>query len=364
MSHVDEGTLHAYLDGELPSADRKTVEAHLAQCDTCRAALSEARALVERASAVLGAARPAERPAPSFEQLRRTAKRAPWHVRTSFAWAASIALALGVGYLLRNPTEAFVSADRQEQATKPTTVAEPTTVATNQEPIPAVSERKTVARVQTRGARPTAPARTDEDHRAREKAAPSDVAASAEAERSAAPAPAPALAPAVARLLNDSVARDSLRRQRQVEQLEGVVVTAQGAPVRAAQDRAPTGEANIIVDGAAIHPSIAKAWPAVDREMAKSVLGDEPVGLPALPVRSFRRGPGLDGTIVVEQRLDASTVIQIFQRPASNTARSELHGYAKTVLLARYVGRLRVEIAAPVSLDSLNRLLDQVRPLP
>jgi len=362
MSHVDEGTLHAYLDGELPSADRKTVEAHLAQCDTCRAALTEARALVERASAVLGAARPAERPAPSFEQLRRTAKRAPWHVRTSFAWAASIALALGVGYLLRNPTEAFVSADRQEQATKPATVAEPTTVATNQEPIPAVSERKAVARVQTRGARPTAPARTDEDSRAREKAAPSNVAASADAERSAAPAPAPA--PAVARLLNDSGMRDSLRRQRQVEQLEGVVVTAQGAPARAAQDRAPTAEANIIVDGAAIHPSIAKAWPAVDREMAKSVLGDEPVGLPALPVRSFRRGPGLDGTIVVEQRLDASTVIQIFQRPASNTARSELRGYAKTVLLARYVGRLRVEIAAPVSLDSLNRLLDQVRPLP
>src|SRR6059036_2955066 len=111
MSHVDEGTLHAYLDGELPSADRETVEAHLAQCDTCRAALTEARALVERATALLGSARPAERPAPPLEQLRRTAKRAPWHVRTSFAWAASIALALGVGYLLRSPTEAFVSAD-------------------------------------------------------------------------------------------------------------------------------------------------------------------------------------------------------------------------------------------------------------
>ncbi len=353
MSHVDEGTLHAYLDGELPSADRKTVEAHLAQCDTCRAALTEARALVERASAVLGAARPAERPAPSFEQLRRTATRAPWHVRTSFAWAASIALALGVGYLLRSPTEAFVPVDSQRVST------EPTTVATNQEPIPAVAERKAVARVQTRGARPAAPPRRDEDHRAREKAAaPSDFAA-------AAPAPPPAPAPAVvASRLNDSVARDSLRRQRQVEQLEGVVVTAQGAPLRAAQDRAPSGEANIIIDGAAIRPSIAKAWPAVDREMARSVLGDEPVGLPALPVRSFRRGPGLDGTIVVEQRLDASTVIQIFQRPASDTARSELRGYAKTVLLARYVGRLRVEIAAPVSLDSLNRLLDQVRPLP
>src|SRR6266487_2404775 len=39
MSHVDEGTLHAYLDGELPSGDRATLEAHVAQCATCRTAL-------------------------------------------------------------------------------------------------------------------------------------------------------------------------------------------------------------------------------------------------------------------------------------------------------------------------------------
>jgi hypothetical protein len=33
-------------------------------------------------------------------------------------------------------------------------------------------------------------------------------------------------------------------------------------------------------------------------------------------------------------------------------------------ILARYVGRLRVEISGPVSTDSLNRLLEQVEPLP
>src|SRR5881296_386352 len=115
MSHVDEGTLHAYLDGELPSADRKTVEAHLAQCDTCRAALTEARALVERATALLGSARPAERPAPPLEQLRRESKRSPWHVRRSFAWAASIALALGIGYLLRSPSPDARTSSAQTQ---------------------------------------------------------------------------------------------------------------------------------------------------------------------------------------------------------------------------------------------------------
>src|SRR5436190_1940014 len=60
-------------------------------------------ALLERASALLGAARPVERPAPAFEQLRRALQRSPWHVRRSFAWAASVVLALGLGYYIRNP---------------------------------------------------------------------------------------------------------------------------------------------------------------------------------------------------------------------------------------------------------------------
>src|SRR2546428_5978460 len=83
MSHVDEGTLHAYLDGELPSGERTALEAHLADCATCRANLTEERALRERATALLGSALPAERPAPPLEQLRREPQRSPWRVRRS-----------------------------------------------------------------------------------------------------------------------------------------------------------------------------------------------------------------------------------------------------------------------------------------
>ena len=101
MLHVDEGTLHSYLDGELSADERAAVEIHLSECATCRASLAEERALRERASAVLGAARPVERPAPPFEQLRREAKGSPWRVRRSIAWAASIVLAIGLGYSLR-----------------------------------------------------------------------------------------------------------------------------------------------------------------------------------------------------------------------------------------------------------------------
>jgi len=117
MSHVDEGTLHAYLDGELPSAERAALEAHLADCATCRASLAEERALLERASALLGSARPVERPAPPFEQLQRTPKPSPWRVRRAFAWAASIALALGLGYYLRNPRLAPVPQQHRPQWT-------------------------------------------------------------------------------------------------------------------------------------------------------------------------------------------------------------------------------------------------------
>src|SRR4051812_9547251 len=102
MSHVDEGTLHAYLDGELPPTERAALEAHLAQCETCRAQLVEERALLERSNVLLGATRPVERPLPAFEQLRREPKRSPWRVRTPVAWAASIALALGFGYYLHD----------------------------------------------------------------------------------------------------------------------------------------------------------------------------------------------------------------------------------------------------------------------
>ncbi|MGH7338052.1 MAG: anti-sigma factor family protein, partial [Myxococcota bacterium] len=54
MSHVDEGTLHAYLDNALPPSERATLEAHLTGCASCRARLAEERALVARARELLG----------------------------------------------------------------------------------------------------------------------------------------------------------------------------------------------------------------------------------------------------------------------------------------------------------------------
>lgn len=345
MSHVDEGTLHAYLDGELPSTERVALEAHLAQCATCRATLDEERALLERASALLGAARPAERATPPFEQLRRLPRRRPWHVRTPFAWAASIALALGLGYSLRSPNA------RTAPAPSPESVA-----------MARYSEAPAEAPHQKQQTRRRDAAPTDELARiGLESRADSYVAS--QAPTAGAAAGAVAIKPQLS--------------------LRNTAPTPAAAAAQRGADSLVLNEA-IVVPGArsAVVPRdlVATQWQVISRGAAASLLGARPVGLPGLATRKIRRSPGADGTVVVEQALDSSTVIQIFQRPASaadkfteGTPRAEARlverdrsarDAAPADRLARFVGRLRVEIAGPLSPDSLNRLLEQVEPLP
>jgi len=364
MSHVDEGTLHAYLDGELPSTERAALEAHLAGCAACHGNLIEERSLRERASAVLGSARPVERPAPALDQLRREPKRSPWRVRRSFAWAASIALALGVGYYM-SPNGRVPAADHMSQ---PIAVAKQRADANDEE------RDKSPAATAAQSAPAHAPAATRLRYEQR-SARPTDAVAAAESKLdSTAKTPALGLANAAAPAPK---AADSARIDARVA--SGTVAAAQrDQPAPAPAAGAPT----FIVDGSAARVLPATNWPVISRRMAKSILGEEPVGLPGLATRRFRRVPGTEGTIVVEQAIDSSTVIQIFQRTAypydstgggyANEGRLRVRGYASEEqarergnrLFARFVKGLRVEITGPLSPDSLNRLLEQVAPLP
>jgi len=358
MSHVDEGTLHAYLDGELPSAERAALEAHLAACATCRASLDEERALLERATTLLGSARPVERPAPPFDQLQRTPKPSPWRVRRAYAWAASIALALGLGYYLRNPRLA------PGPAATPATVDQPVVVAADRAASERVSTREekraAPVRLRQRAADSLMPASADERARvALQRQTDSARQAPAIGVVASAPsAQADSVAPATTEALR---ARDSTAYAREPLRLEEVVVTGRAATNAAAAAPAPQNRL------------AATAWPIISRSAARSLLGTDPVGLPGLTTRRIRRSPGTDGTVVVEQAVDSSTVIQIIQRPAGTNALydSAAKGYLnrsaereRADRLARFVGRLRVEITGPLSVDSLNRLLEQVAPLP
>lgn len=53
--HVDEGTMHAWLDGALSTAEASAVESHVAHCDTCSAAAAEARGLIAASTRILSA---------------------------------------------------------------------------------------------------------------------------------------------------------------------------------------------------------------------------------------------------------------------------------------------------------------------
>ena len=78
MSHLDDGTLQAFLDDELPTAERADAAEHLLGCERCRAAkddLAQAHAAFAEAVAVLDV--DPGRPAPvSGPRIRRPVIRA------------------------------------------------------------------------------------------------------------------------------------------------------------------------------------------------------------------------------------------------------------------------------------------------
>ena len=114
MSHVDEGLLHAYIDGALEagSPERADIDTHLAACADCRVRLEDALRTKNAAAQALQSVAPGPVDMPSWdtilaEHARRSgaagavpAKRA----RRPFvplAWAASLFVALGAGWMAR-----------------------------------------------------------------------------------------------------------------------------------------------------------------------------------------------------------------------------------------------------------------------
>lgn len=55
MQHLDEGTIHAWLDGALPPDEAARVEAHVAECAECAAKVAEARGFIAASSRILTA---------------------------------------------------------------------------------------------------------------------------------------------------------------------------------------------------------------------------------------------------------------------------------------------------------------------
>ncbi|MCY3600263.1 MAG: hypothetical protein OXN85_09885 [Gemmatimonadetes bacterium] len=104
--HVDDGALLALLDGELTTAERRSVEARVAACPESAARLDEMRFAMRRATAALDLLSVPESRIEMPAALREAARRAPASLASARArrWARlsrrSVAVAAGITLLV------------------------------------------------------------------------------------------------------------------------------------------------------------------------------------------------------------------------------------------------------------------------
>lgn len=123
MSHLDDGVIQELIDGEIPSTELPPIQAHLRSCATCSARLDEAREVMATSEELIGwLDGPAETapvvvaPIPDITPRRAIAT---WP--RNVAWAASLLLAVGLGYAARGGEVPPVSptADARMAVTQP-----------------------------------------------------------------------------------------------------------------------------------------------------------------------------------------------------------------------------------------------------
>jgi hypothetical protein len=143
VEHPGEGTLQAYLDGEVLSEPREALDRHLLGCEECRALLDHLHSFAVAAREALAGI---DVPPPSIDAARwkvrsaRSARRSPIHRRV--AVAASLVLIAGAGWAAMAPGSPFrrpsavqespptsAVAPVAEQAVELSTAAEPGGVA-------------------------------------------------------------------------------------------------------------------------------------------------------------------------------------------------------------------------------------------
>ncbi|PYO66610.1 MAG: hypothetical protein DMD69_13335 [Gemmatimonadetes bacterium] len=274
MSHVDDGALHAYLDGELSPLESQDVEAHIAQCPGCRRRLEEERALIARADELLGLAAPPDRATPPFRPGdREPPVRLWWRVRLPLAWAATVVLALGAGTYFGS---------RVLQREQPAADQRTSDLAATSTLAPAAAPETGA----TRRAAPRPVGRT------RAPAAPTGVAAE---RKSTAKDKSAEVVVAEARPETSVALRDELAVSAVKPSLAPQPVSPAPAPALAGM----VGQ-------------YALTGPPVTLDSARAFLGTDPYAVPDLPVRGIYRARliGFSG-VVVEQALDSSTVIAV-----------------------------------------------------
>src|SRR5437867_2689584 len=181
------------------------VAAPLAQCPACRGRLADERALIPRAGELLALAAPPDRELPPFRAGdMKPLTRLWWKVRLPLAWAATVAIALGIGTYLGRGVEQVPQAPTASDT-------QPAELQALQAPISADTVQRE-SRAWLRGAARTPPAapaapapaaRRETDGFAQERKAQVAVIRRDTALSAATPAPVPAPAPQAAFVMVD-----------------------------------------------------------------------------------------------------------------------------------------------------------------
>ncbi len=342
MSHVDDGILHGYLDGELSPAEAREVDAHLAHCPDCRRRLDEERALIARAAELLALATPPDRELPPFRAGDvKPPARLWWQVRLPLAWAATVLFALGIGSYLGSRSAASRSRVVTDQ----------------QAPVPA-GDSVALPRGRALAQRVL-------------KRAPS-----------LSPAAPPAAPPAPARARVDNIA---LPRPEPV-------MSADRAAAPVADSVGPQERAALIAQRkeSADERSQWQKGGAISIDSARRVLGADPLVVPGVPIEALYRGRaiGYADVVIVEQALDSTTMIEVINartapqlldqvvvagepaaRPEPVSAADSLAPKARRLasLAAKAAGQVRPDlfrdVRGPLSADSLAALRRRLEPL-
>ena len=96
MQHPDEGTIHAWLDGQLSAEESAAIEAHSAGCADCAAVIAEAHGLIAASSRIVSALDVV----PGGVIPARAQARRPWYASTQLRAAAAVLFVAGASVLV------------------------------------------------------------------------------------------------------------------------------------------------------------------------------------------------------------------------------------------------------------------------
>ncbi len=96
MQHLEEGVIHAWLDGELSLEEASALEQHVALCGACSDKVIEARGLVAASSRIVSALDGV----PAEVVPMRAVRRKSWYSNTQFRAAAAVLIVAGASLVV------------------------------------------------------------------------------------------------------------------------------------------------------------------------------------------------------------------------------------------------------------------------